>query len=80
MEFGVVMTRQDFESPCCPSCSVVCVRARGQVDTSAGRLSEAKTQRRPRARERESERGGSFVVLLLFLYFSFEQGRAEEDT
>ena len=31
----------------------VCVRAKAEVDTSAGRLSEAKTQRRPRARERE---------------------------
>ena len=52
-----------------------------EVDTSAGRLSEAKTQRRHRAREREWEVGGfSFVVLLLFLYLSFEQGRAEKDT
>ena len=31
----------------------VCVRARAEFDTSAWRLSEAKTQRRPRARERE---------------------------
>ena len=47
-----------------------------EVDTSAGRLSEAKTQRRPTARERESERGGGFsFVVLLFLYLSFEQGK-----
>ena len=46
-----------------------------EVDTSAGRLSEAKTQRRPRARERVREGGFTFVVLL-FLYLSFEQGRA----
>ena len=46
-----------------------------KVDTSAGRLSEAKTQRRPTAREREREgRVVSFVVLL-FLYLSFEQGK-----
>ena len=76
MELGVVMTRQNFGFPCSPSCSVVCARARAEVDTSAGRLSEAKTQRRPRARERESERGGvSFVVLLLFFVSFFEQGR-----
>ena len=60
-----------------PSCSRCCVRARVEVDTSAGRLSEAKTQRRPTARERESERVVSFVVLL-FLYLSFS--RASKDT
>ena len=38
-----------------PSCSRCCVRAMAEVDTSAGRLSEAKTQRRPTARERERE-------------------------
>ena len=27
--------------PCSSSCSVVCARARAEVDTSAGRLSEA---------------------------------------
>ena len=45
-----------------------------EVDTSAGRLSEAKTQRRPRARERESERGGFLRCFVVFVSF-FEQGR-----
>ena len=56
MELGVIMSRQNFGFPVfagSPSCSRCCVRARAEVDTSAGRLSEAKTQRRPRARERE---------------------------
>ena len=76
MELGVVMTRQNFGFPCSPSCSVVCARAMVEVDTSAGRLSEAKTQRRPRARERV--RGGVSFVVSLFLYLSFS--RAGEDT
>ena len=75
MEFGVVRARQNFGSPCSPSCSVCCVRARADVDTSAGRLSEAKTQRRRGARERVCERGGFSFVVLLFLYLSFKQGR-----
>ena len=78
MELGVVLTRQNFGFPCSPSCSVVCARARAEVDTSAGRLSEAKTQRRPRARERKRMRGGVSFVVLLFLYLSFS--RAGEDT
>ena len=74
------MTRQNFGFlvfPCSPTCSCCCVRARAEVDTSAGRLSEAKTQRRPtaRERERESETGGVSFVVLLFLYLSFEQGK-----
>ena len=52
------------------------VRARAEVDTSAGRLSEAKTQRRPRARERV--RGGGFRCCFVVLYLSFS--RAGEDT
>ena len=40
-----------------------------EVDTSAGRLSEAKTQRRPTARERESEgRGVSFGVCCFCIF------------
>ena len=83
MELGVITTRQNFGFPVfvgSPSCSRCCVRARTEVDTSAGRLSEAKTQRRPTARERERVRevGVSFVVLLLFLYLSLS--RAGEDT
>ena len=45
-----------------------------EVDTSAGRLSEAKTKRRPRARERESERGGFLCCFVVFVSF-FEQGK-----
>ena len=46
-----------------------------EVDTSAGTLSEAKTQRRPHsARERVRGRGLSFVVSL-FLYLSFSRAR-----
>ena len=45
-----------------------------EVDTNAGRLSEAKTQRRPTARERESERGGFLCCFVVFVSF-FEQGR-----
>ena len=44
-----------------------------EVDTSAGTLSEAKTQRRPHS-ARERVREGGFPVLL-FLYLSFEQGK-----
>ena len=76
MEPGVIMTRQNFGFPvfpCSPSCSRCCFRARMKVDTSAGRLSEAKTQRRPTARERVRG-GGGFLCCLLFLYLSFEQG------
>ena len=47
----------------------VCVRARAEVDTSAGRLSEANTQRRPRALEREREREGGGRFPLLFRCF-----------
>ena len=75
MKLGVVMTRQNFEFSCSPSYSVVCVRAMAEVDTSAGRLSEAKTQRRPRARERESERGGSFVVFVAVFVSFFRAGQ-----
>ena len=51
----------------------LCQGKGGQRSTRArGRLSEAKTQRRPHS-ARESERGG--FPLLLFLYLSFEQGK-----
>ena len=49
------------------------VRARAEVDTSAGRLSEAKTQRRPRARERV--RWGGFICCFVVFVSFFEQGR-----
>ena len=75
LELGVVMARQNFGSPCSPSCSVCCVRARVEVDTSAGRLSEAKTQRRPRARERESERGGFPLLFCCFCTFLLSRAR-----
>ena len=77
MEPGDIMTRQNFGFPVfsgSPSCSRCCVRARVEVDTSAGRLSEAKTQRRPECERVRGEGGFSFVVLL-FLYLSFEQGK-----
>ena len=65
--------------PCSPSCSCCCVRARGgtEVDTSAWRLSEAKTQRRPTARERESEKVGFLCCFVVFVSF-FRAG--QEDT
>ena len=53
MELVVAMTHQNFDFPVLLRVPVVCVRAMGEVDTSAGRLSEAKTQQRPTARERE---------------------------
>ena len=77
MESGVIMTRHWF--PCCLPVllrvRVVCVSARAEVDTSVWRLSEAKTQRRPTARERERVRGGVSFVVLMFLYLSFKQGK-----
>ena len=71
--------------PCCLPVflrvHVVRARARAEVDTSAGRLSEAKTQRRPRAREREieSKRGGIFLCCFV-VFVSFFQAGQEEDT
>ena len=81
MEPVVIMTRQNFGFPVfsgSPSCSRCCVRARVEVDTSAGRLSEAKTQRRPTARESEREGGGFLCCFVVFVSF-FRAGR-EEDT
>ena len=70
------MTRQNFGFPVLLRVIVVVPGQGGtEVDTSAGRLSEAKTQRRPTARERETERGGVSFVVLLFLYLYFEQGK-----
>ena len=48
-----------------------------EVETSAGTLSEAKTQRRPHS-ARERVRWVVSFVVLLFLYLSFS--RQEEDT
>ena len=73
MESGVVMIRPKLWFPCwlpvLLRVLVVCARAMAEVDTSAGRLSEAKTQRRPRARERESERGGFPLLFRCFCIF-----------
>ena len=80
MELGVIMTRQNFGFPVfagSPSCSRCCVRARWEVDTSAGRLSEAKTQRRPTARERECERGGFLCCFVVFVSF-FRAGQGKK--
>ena len=73
MELGVVMTHQNFGFPVLLRVLFVVSGQGGtDVDTSAGTLSEAKTQRRPHsARERESEWGGfpllfrCFCILLL---------------
>ena len=64
MEVGVAMTHQNSDFPVLLRVPVVVSGQGGtEVDTSAGRLSKAKTQRRPTARERESERGGGFHLL-----------------
>ena len=48
----------------------VCQGKVDEVDTGAGALSEAKTQRRPHsARERESERGGVPLLFRCFCIF-----------
>ena len=80
MELGVIMTRQNFGFPVfsgSPSCSRCCVRARVEVDTSAGRLSEAKTQRRP---ERERVRGEGGFPLLFCCFCIFLSSRARKRT
>ena len=71
MEFGVVMTRQNFGFPVLLRVLFVVSGQGGtEVDTSAGTLSEAKTQRRPHsARERESERGGGVSFVVVFVSF-----------
>ena len=65
-------TRQNFDLPV-PSSCCCCLLCQGKGDGGrherGGRLSEAKTQRRPHsARERESERGGISIVVSLFLF------------
>ena len=45
-----------------------------EVDTSAGTLSEAKTQRRPH-RARERVRGGDFLCCFVVFVSFFEQGK-----
>ena len=65
MELGVVMTRQNVGFPVLLRVLVVVPGQGGtEVDTSAGVLSEAKTQRRPHS-ARERERGVSFVVVFV---------------
>ena len=74
MELGVVTTHQNFGFPVLLRVLFVVSGQGGtEVDTSAGTLSEAKTQRRPHS-ARERVRGGGFP-LLLFMYLSFEQGK-----
>ena len=78
MELVVIMTRQNFGFPVFAgshSCSRCCVRARAEVDTSAGRLSEAKTQRRP---ERERVRGEGGFPLLFCCFCIFLSSRARK--
>ena len=74
MELVVAMTHQNFGFPCSSSYSCCCVRAMAEVNTSAGRLSEAKTQRRPRERE-----GGGFLCCFV-VFVSFFRAGQEEDT
>ena len=61
----------------CPSsCSVCCVRARGtDVDTSAGTLSEAKTQRRPHSARERVRRGGFPLLFRCFCIFLLSRAR-----
>ena len=70
--------------PCCLPVRlrvlVVCARARVEVDTSAGRLSEAKTQRRPTAREREGVREAGGFLCCFVVFVSFFRAGQEEDT
>ena len=75
MELGVVMTHQNFGFPVL-LCVLFVVSGQGgtEGDTSAGTLSEAKTQRRPHS-ARERVRGGVSFGGSLFLYLSFEQGK-----
>ena len=76
MELGVAMARQDLVS-CSFFVFLFVVSGQGgtEVDTSAGALSEANTQRRPHsARERERVRGGGFP-LLLFCIFLLSRAR-----
>ena len=77
MELGVVMTRQNFGFPSsffALSLSV-CQGKGDEVDTGAGALSEAKTQRRPHS-ARESKRGG-FPLLFRCLCIFLSAGREE---
>ena len=78
MELGVVMTRQNVGFPVLLRVLVVVSGQGGtDVDTSAGRLSEAKTQRRPTARERESERGGVYIRCFVVFVSFFQAGQEE---
>ena len=64
MEFGVIMARQNFVFPGPSSC--FCSLCQGKK--GGGRHERGAAKR---------ERGGGFsFVVLLFLYLSFEQGRA----
>ena len=76
MELGVVMTHQNFGfHVLLRVLFVMSGQWRTEVDTSAGALSEAKTQRRPHS-ARESERGGFLCCFVVFVSLS----RARIDT
>ena len=84
MELGVGMTRQNFGSLFLLRVVVVrlCQGKGGQRSTRArGRLSEAKTQRRPHsAREIESERGGFLCCFCCICIFQQGKKRHVEET
>ena len=76
MEFGVVITRQNFGFHCSffvLSLSV-CQGKGEEVDTSAVALSEAKTQRRPDS-ARERVRGVGFLCCFVVFASFFQQGK-----
>ena len=80
---GVIMTRQKLWFPSVSRFSFVFTllcQGKGEVDTSAGWLSEAKTQRRPRARERESEKGGVYLCCFVVFVSFFQAGQGKKKT
>ena len=79
MELGVVMTHQNFGfHVLLRVLFVMSGQWRTEVDTSAGTLSEAKTQRRPYS-ARERVRGGISFVVSLFLYLSLSRTRKDTE-
>ena len=76
MGLGVFTTRQNFGFPCSFFVLLLFVVPWQGVRRSTrarGRLSEAKTQRRPHS-ARESERGGFLCCFVVFVSF-FQQGK-----
>ena len=69
MELGVVVTHQNFGFPVLLRVLFVVSGQGGtEVDTSAGALSEAKTQRRPHSARERVRVGVSFVVVFVFFF------------